>query len=283
MELSGASRSRSQQTMVERINCLKNHYILCGAGRTGYHIAVEFVRRQVPFVVIDHSQTTLENLQKKLGQRGVDLLFVRGDGTEDEVLEQAGIQRARGLITAMGDDKDNLFAVLTSRSLNPNLRIVARVNDERLNRSKLEKAGADKVVSTNIIGGLRTASEMVRPDVVEFLDQMVQATEKDKTLRFTELPLTEIKIPELARLIEASQQDDETAYSLRIQDIGRYTGLLVVAVKVPDLDSDDEPDDFLEKRRRYRFTPRGDVILEKDDILVVIGTQDKLDEVRGKR
>lgn len=271
------------------LKALKDHYILCGAGRTGAHIAEEFFYRRLPLVVVEHNPDVIDHLKDSLPDTDGDIFFVEGDATEDEALEEAGIKRAKGLITAMGDDKDNLFVILSARSLNSRILIVTRVDDERLNRSKMEKAGADKVISTNAIAGLRAASEMIRPSIVRFLDQMAHVSDKSKTLRFTELPLSEIKTPELVELIKASQHAGEDAYRLTIKDIGRYTGLLVVAIKSSGYlnsedatEANDEVDEFLERQRSYRFTPRGDVVLQSSDILVVIGTQDKLDEAKGK-
>lgn len=270
-------------TTTETIAKLKGHYILCGAGRTGYYISREFLRRRTPCVVIDEDPTLIASLQERLYPASdPSLLYIEGDATEDEVLEAAGIRRAQGLITALDDDKDNLFVILTARSLNPYIRIVTGVNNE-INREKLQKAGADRVISTYAIGGLRTASEMIRPEVVDFLDQLVRVTEKTKALHLIELPLADIKTPELISLIEASQQEPH-ASKVRVKDIGKYTGLLVIAVKSPDHHDDtwpDDSDDFYEKRRSYQFTPRGDVELESGDILVVIGAQDQLDAVRG--
>jgi voltage-gated potassium channel len=260
------------------INQLENHYILCGAGRTGFYISKEFLNRQIPLVVIDEDPGTLEALKESFTDQAHHLYYLAGDATEDEVLTAAGVTQARGLITAMGDDKDNLFVILTARSLNPTIRIVTRVNQE-VNREKLEKAGADKVISTNVISGLRTASEMIRPEVVKFIDQMVRSHEKAKTIHFTELPLTEIKTPEIVKLIEAGQQAQDGVHKIRVQDVGKHTGLLIVAIKSPD--SNENNDDPFQQQRRYHFTPRGDVELASGDILVVIGTQEKLDEVRG--
>jgi Trk K+ transport system NAD-binding subunit len=125
------------------------------------------------------------------------------------------------------------------------------------------------------------ASEMIRPEVVSFLDQMVRVVEKKKTLRFTELPLSEIKVPQLRQLVEES--DHQAGHELTINDIGRYTGLLVVAIKARDeghIAGLEARDDIAIARKRYRFTPRGDEKLLSDDILVVIGTQENLDEVQ---
>jgi voltage-gated potassium channel len=269
--------------IADQIAKLKNHYILCGAGRTGVHIIERFFETQTPFVVIDQSMAVLKDLQENLAETSGELLYIIDDATEDETLEQAGILQAKGLITALEDDKDNLFVTLTARALNPDVRIVARVNDEKFNKGKLEKAGADKVVSTNTIGGLRMASEMIRPEVVDFLDQMVRASEKKKTLRFVELPLIDIKTPELRELIEAHKKAGDRTCELHIRDIGQHTSLLVVAIKSRDEEhSDRQNGDFYPLQKRYRFTPRGDEELCIDDILVVIGTQETLDEVLGK-
>jgi voltage-gated potassium channel len=260
---------------------LAGHYILCGAGRTGFYIIQEFIYRQTPCVVIDHDPMALVGFQEKINEQRESPLYVEGDATEDEVLEAAGIRQAKGLIIALDDDKDSLFVVLAARSLNPDLRIVSRVNQE-INREKLEKAGADKVVSTNFISGMRAASEMLRPEVVQFLDQMVRVHDRAKTIHFTELALAEIKKPELRQLIEASQQQShDDAPNLRVRDIGKHTGLLVMAIKKAE-QSDAEGESF-QAQGRYRFAPDGDAVLAGDDILVVIGTQDKLDEARGEQ
>jgi len=267
-------------TMAKQIAKLEDHYILCGAGRTGSHIIERFSETDIPFVVIEQNLAVLKNAQECVKEQGKRFLYINEDATEDETLEQAGITKAKGLIAALNDDKDNLFVILTARSLNPTIRIVARVNDEKFNKKKLEKAGADKVISTNAIGGLRMASEMMRPEVVDFLDQMVRTTEKKKTLRFTELPLAEISVVALKELIEANKNSNR---DLWINDIGRHTGLLVVAIKARSEIDDDHrgyKNDSDGVRKRYRFTPRGDEKLQHDDILVVIGTQEKLDEVR---
>ena len=136
-----------------KIETLEEHYIICGVGRTGAYIAEDFFRRKVPFVVIEQNPKELHRLQERFRDLGGRLLSITGDATEDETLEAVGIQRAKGLLTAMGDDKLNLFVVLTARSMNENIKIVTRVNEERFNRSKLERAGADKIVSNQYCRG----------------------------------------------------------------------------------------------------------------------------------
>lgn len=259
---------------------LSGHIILCGAGRTGRNIIERFCQLQVSFVVVEQDAKAASHAQKvALEKFNRKIFMVAGDATEDETLHRAGIERAAGLISALSDDKDNLFATLTARSLNPALRIVTRVNDEKSNRGKMEKAGANRVVSTDIIGGMRIASEMIRPEVVKFLDKM--GSTASKTIRFTELPLTQIQAPALAAKIEALQTPHNTE-NLQIQDIGRHTGLLVVAVKSSMTHAGTTTDrDLFHLRKRYRFAPRGDFELHPDDVLVVIGTQDTLDQITG--
>src|SRR5262249_6097394 len=148
-------------------------------GHVGKYVVQECFKTRTPFVLIEQDQDALQDV----GEVG-DLLHLQADATEDETLRLAGIDRARGLVATLGDDKDNGFIVLTARALNPKLRIVGRVIEEK-NAEKLRKAGADEVVSTNAIGGLRIASVMLRPAVVTFLDEMLRVP--GNTLRVEEV------------------------------------------------------------------------------------------------
>jgi voltage-gated potassium channel len=160
--------------------------------------------------------------------------------------------------------------------MNPKLRLISRVEEEKVNKEKLLKAGADRVISSNVIGGMRLASEMIRPRVATFLDQLGRVVDKRRTVHFTELPLTAIKIPPIAALIEAQQRGETEEARLTIRDIGKHTALLVVAIRSPEIGENEEP------ISRYHFTPRGDTELHLGDVLVIVGTQDKLDEVTGR-
>ena len=254
----GNFKSLETTEMFEQIANLRGHYILCGAGRTGIHIAGAFSKLQHPFVVIEQNPDMIGRLQ---GQIGSDLLWVRGDASEDEILRMAGIEQASGLITTLRDDKDNAFVVLTARSLNPNLRIVARVDDEEVNVEKMRKAGADMIVLPNLVGGMRLASEMIRPEVINFFTHIISAPDKSKQVRFTELHVNEIKLPVLA------------TDQLCISDVGRHTDLLVVAIK---------------RAGKYQYKPKGNTPLRRssdtasDDVLVVVSTQEELERVRGE-
>ena len=158
-----------KRKMDRRIAVLRDHIIVCGCGETGRFIAQEFVATHTPFVLVEVDQGQ-EPAIKKLGE---GLLYILGDATQEEILHQARIETARGLVASMPSDKDNLFTLLTARGLNPRLRLVSRVVAEE-SRAKLVRAGADAVVSNKSIGALRLASEMVRPHVVSVLDAMLR-------------------------------------------------------------------------------------------------------------
>lgn len=174
-----------RRKMEKQISALTGHCIICGLGDTGRHVAEELQTTGTPFVVIESNE---EAVRKFCGERH-DLLYVIGDATDEAVLDHAGVGRARGLIAGLPADKDNLVITFLVRQKNPAIRIVARCTDEAKFSSRMVKAGANSTVSPNRIGGLRLASEVLRPDVVEFLDLMLK--EHSRTLR-----VEQIEIPE---------------------------------------------------------------------------------------
>ena len=236
-------RDRKMQKIVDK---LENHYIICGIGATGRTVVEEFLRVRVDFAVIVPPQQEIDRLIKMYP----DLVYVQGDATDDDVLIKAGIKRAKGLISTLPEDKDNLFVVLSARELNPRLRIVAKTIEEE-SRYKILKVGADSVVSPNNIGGLRMASEMIRPDVVSFLDSMMR--DKEMTLRVEE-----------ATIQKGSGFEGKT---IQQADIGKKTGVIIIAVK----DSDSQ---------KYIYNPRADTSLKADDILLMIGNLEQVAKLR---
>lgn len=170
-----------RRRMQKRIAELRGHVIVCGAGGTGMHIVQELLKVGRHVVVVDHDHQRLEKYQSL-----PDVLLVEGDVTDEQVLEEAGLARADGIIAVLPSDKDNLVVTVTVRQKYPNIRIVAR-NIEANMGEKILKVGADATVCPSSIGGMRMASEMVRPHVVSFLDLMLQ--EKSKTLRIEEIPV----------------------------------------------------------------------------------------------
>ncbi|MBA4417034.1 MAG: potassium transporter TrkA [Syntrophus sp. (in: bacteria)] len=168
-ELQRVYRRRNMEKRIEKI---KNHYIVCGMGMVGLYIAKELHQTKRHLIAIDMDEETMETL--KAQSLNVDM--IHGDATENEILEKAMIHRAKGLFATTNSDNDNIVIVLTAKQLNPGLRVISRCNDTK-NIDKIRRAGADKVIALNYIGGLRMASEMIRPNVTSFLDIMLREAE----------------------------------------------------------------------------------------------------------
>jgi voltage-gated potassium channel len=232
------ARLRRRKKMRKIIEGLTGHVIVCGTGSTGRHVVEELVATGTPFVAVDVDEERLKDLVR--GHHGAVVPYVVGDATVESVLQEAGVARARGLVAALRDDKDNLFVVITARSANPGARIVARSGDLRV-FELMRKAGANAVVSPNFIGGMRIASEMLRPNVVEFLDEMIR--DRDLNLR-----IEEVAIPTGSVLAGKSLRDS------RIRD---YTDALVLAIRGED--------------RSFRYNPGPDTVLGAGTTLVVLG------------
>ncbi len=177
-----------RRKMLKKIQQLKNHYIVCGLGDTGRHAIDELQKTGSTYVVIESHDENVKRLQEHSGETYKNMLYVVGDATDEEVLEQAGVSRAAGLLTTLAHDKENLVIIVLVRQKNPNIRIVARCTDLKFSE-RMQKAGADSVVSPNRIGGLRLASEILRPHVVGFLDLMLK--EQSRTLRIEDLVVPE--------------------------------------------------------------------------------------------
>lgn len=232
-DLQGVLRRRRMQRSVDK---LRDHVIVCGIGTTGRHIATELSAVGVPFVVIDTDRARLEELSQEFEDA---LLYVHGDATDDHVLGLAGIEHARGVISALNDDKDNLFVTISARALNPVARIVAK-SIESSTEAKLRRAGADAVVAPNYIGGVRLFSEMVSPKTVDFLDRIVQYGSG------ISVGIEAIDIPDASPLV--GKRLAETSI--------RKAGALVVAVHRPD--------------GEYVYNPGSEHLLEAGDSLIVL-------------
>ena len=164
--------------MERQIEAMHGHVIVCGWGRVGRAIGAELAAADAELVVVDLDAT-------RLAESGLPALV--GDATEDRVLEQAGLRRARALVAAVDNDAANLFVTLSARSLCPDLFIVARARIEET-EEKLRRAGADRVVNPQSIGGARIAAFVLQPNVTEFLDVVMH----DRGLEFR---LEEVTVP----------------------------------------------------------------------------------------
>jgi voltage-gated potassium channel len=242
-------RALRHTRMRKQIARLENHVIVCGAGSTGSHAIEELMEYRIPTVAIDVDRARLEDLAE---QYPGDLFkYVIGDATEDDVLEEAALASARGVVSALAGDKDNLFVVFSARQMNPRARIVARGSDLQF-LEKLKKAGADTVVSPNYIGGMRMVSELLRPEVVRFLDEM----RRDKA----RIRIEEVLIPERSPLAGKTIGDS------RIRDAAGQS--LVLAVQVPGSTG-------------YRYNPGADFALGAGMTLVLLGPLAELEALRA--
>src|SRR5208283_2868183 len=175
-----------RRKMKRRIGELNQHVIVCGTGETGRHVVEEMQRTGTPHVLVDVSEHGIERIRDDESGAFAQMLYVIGDATDERVLLEAGLDRAKGLISTLPGDKDNLVIAVVARQKNPSIRIVSRCTDFRY-AERMLKVGANATVSPNRIGALRLASEMLRPSVVSFLDLMLQ--EKSRTLRIEEIGL----------------------------------------------------------------------------------------------
>ena len=247
------TKARTRRRMEKLLDQIRDHIIVCGVGTTGVHVVEELVWTKWPLVAVDRDPARLERLQ----ELSINMLpTVQGDATEDDVLERAGIRRARGIVAALTDDKDNLFIVVSARQLNPTLRIIAKGVDIAA-ADKLKRAGADSVVNPAFIGGVRMVSEMIRPQVVEFLDLMLR--DKDKNLR-----IEEVLVPKGSPLV------GKPIFEAQIR---RHTNLLVVAVREPPA-APSQPGKFV-------YNPGPETRIVEDMALIVLGETESVHKLRS--
>ncbi len=225
--------------MERTLSQLGKHVIICGYGRMGRLVCREFSRQKMPFVIVEMSPEHLQDFQLPHG------IPLPGDATSDEVLKQAGIERARALVTVMASDADNLYTTMSARLLNAKLFIVARMEDVQ-SEQKLLRAGANRVVSPYQIGGTRVAQAVLRPTVVDFIE-LATRTEH------IELQLEETRITPLSPLAGSRLADSHIRPDLKV---------IIVAIKKPN--------------GTMVFNPPPETTIEAGDILVAIGHRENL-------
>lgn len=221
------------------IESLQDHYIICGFGRVGRRVAEEFRHEGAAFVVLDFSAEAKE----RAAEAGV--LFIEGNGTDDDDLRAAGVERARGLIAASDDDADNLYITLSARAQSDGLLIVARASTEEAAK-KLQRAGANRIVQPYQAAGRTMANLLLRPQVTAFVDVVTTAAGED--LRFEE--------------IEVTAESGRGGKTIGELDIRRQTGALIVALRKRD--------------GSFDTTPNPDAVLDVGDILIAAGTEEEL-------
>jgi len=240
-EFGEAIGKRRNKRMIDK---LKDHYIICGYGRVGRGAAAELQRAGVPFVVVDISPERVERAIL------AGLLAVAADATHDETLRQVGIERARGLVTALATDADNLFVLLSAKGLNPHIYASTRAAEEGA-EGKMRRAGADAVFAPYALTGHRLAQSLLRPHVVQFLDFTTMDIGMDITI-------------EQVRVAESSEM---VSKSIREMQIGRDVGVIVLAIRRAD--------------GKMMFNPTADTTVGGGDYLIVMGRQENLQALEG--
>jgi len=229
--------------MIKEIEKLNNHIIVCGAGETGLHVIKQLKRREVDFVVIENDIDAIETLKE------MDVMYILDDATKEEVLLDARVKEAKGLIACLAKDADNLFVVLTARELNVKMHIVARSHEERSDK-KLRRAGANNTVSPDEIGGKKMAAMMLSPNVQFFVDNIIDTKNMS-------IDMEEVVIKEESELI---------GKKLRDAKISEKAGLIVLAIRR-------ENDVFI-------FNPKADEVLRLEDKMIVVGSKDQIKSLK---
>jgi voltage-gated potassium channel len=236
-----------EHSKIRRLKKMKNHYIICGAGQTGFQVIKELHFANELIVVLEKEEKKIQLLEKEFP----DIICLQKDATEEESLLEAQIQTAKGLVAVLSNDKDNLFLVITARFLNPNLKIISRAIDLSI-ESKLIRAGANYVVSPNHIGGLRIANVLIRPHAVSFLDRML----RDKTGMFR---VDEIYVE------EGSYLDGKTFKESNIQ---KYVGVYIFAY-YPKMGLGE-----------CIYNPSSELLIKAGSVLVFIGNREQHEKIK---
>jgi voltage-gated potassium channel len=230
-------RLRQQRRLMES---LSEHYIICGFSRTGRQIAKEFQAEAVSFVIID---SELESVQKA---QEIGYIVFQGDATLDDTLLKVGVTKAICIVAALPSDAENLYTVLSAKTLNPDIRAIARASTEEAVQ-KLQRGGADAVISPYITGGKRMAAAALRPQILDFVDGMLSGT--DRQLYMEEFLLDSDRCPFVGQSLQRAK--------LRSQ-----SGALVLAIRRLD--------------GKLIGGPTGDTVLMSGDTLICMGTAEQL-------
>jgi len=235
------------RAMEKRIKYLKNHFIICGYGKSGRVVANKLEKEGAKYVVIDNNAELLENEM----ENNPNFNYIVGDATLDDVLIKARINEAKGLISTVSRDSDNVYITLSARRLNPNLYIIAKA-DERVSMDKLLIAGADKVVSPYVIGGLRMAELALKPDILDFVSTFMSIAkyEYDEDLEI--------------RKILVSENSELAGKTISETKIRQKSGATIIGIKKGD---------------ELITNPSASVVLSPNDIIYAFGTEEQLDRL----
>lgn len=231
-----------RKKLESRIGKLRDHYIICGYGRIGHLICREFQSRPTPFVVVEQNPNHIERLERE------GYMYVEGDATDDETLQAAGIEHAKGLITAVTSDTDNVYITLTARGLNPKLFILARAGEEGAEK-KLMRAGASKVISPYTIGASRMAQAILRPSVVDFIE--LATASEHLALQIEEIRIAADSVLAGKNLINSG--------------IRQSMGIIIVGIKESD--------------GKMTFNPPPEKNIEPNSVLIILGERPAISQL----
>jgi len=230
-----------RKKMQTKIKKLSSHYIIAGFGRVGRQVAEAFMRRKVPFIVIEKDNAALNQLDAE------GILYVEGPAIEDDILLTAGVEKAKVLVSTLPEESDNVYLALTARHMNADLHIICRA-DNPAGEKKLKRAGANYVVSPHILGGMRMATASLRPNVVDFMQMTAMGG--------SEIGIEEVSVPENSRL---------TGKSLIDSKIKADYGVTVIGIK--------------KAGQQMKINPPPDAVIGSKDILVLVGTSSQLEKL----
>lgn len=231
--------------MDKKISVLDEHYIICGSGELADVIIEKFIKENLDFLVITDDRADLDDYSHN------NILVIEGQATEEEVLEKAGISRAKGLIAALSSEVDNIVTVLTARNLNKDIYIIAN-SISKSGSQKLMKVGANKTMSAVEISGKRIASLMIKPNIISFLDVVTKVGD-------VEMDLEEVIVK------KGSYLENKDLIAAQIPN---KTGLIVLAIR-------------RNKDKKMLFNPPGNYTFEIGDVLIVLGREEQVEKLRN--
>jgi len=234
-----------RRKLVKELGRLEDHHIICGYGRIGFIVAREYARESLPFVIIENDDAAAA----RLDQEG--RLVILGDATDDETLIKANVKKAKSLVCALPTDAENVFVTLTARALHPGLFILSRAARES-SIAKMEAAGADRVISPYIMGGMRMAQAVLRPKLAGFLDEVTGHATAD-------LDFEEVSVPAGSDLV---------GIALRESRISQDTGVHLLSIR--------------NRSGKMKFNPGADFVIQAGDRLYALGEPEQVSALRER-
>jgi len=238
----GNLREKRVHKMIDK---MRDHVIVCGYGRNGKQAVQKLLAYKQPFVVIEKNEEVVERFSDD------NMLFIHGNANEDEVLMEAGIERASTVICALPSDADNLFIVLSARQIKQSLKIISRATEET-SYKKLKLAGADNVIMPDKIGGDHMASLVVVPDLVEFLDNLSVSGEHD-SINVEQIPFEKVC-------------KDGIEHAIETLDVRKKTGCSIIGYRTPE--------------GTYIVNPEPSLVVKKGSKLIMIGRPNQIEKLK---